>query len=139
MLGFLMRYIYLLYVTCRIRYNNIIRGRRRRMERMTTARQLKIATGIFEAFLGIPILGGIFIVLLWWTPLLIMFFLHVVTLIFTIKEKDGFTIGSIIGMITSCIAWIPFLGMIMHILTAVCLITTAVYSNYDRDDDTIMM
>lgn len=40
--------------------------------------------------------------------------------------------GSILGIITSVIAWIPILGMLMHILTAVFLMIDA-YQTQKRD------
>lgn len=42
------------------------------------------------------------------------------------KEKIH---GSILGIITSCIGWIPIVGMIMHIITAVFLLIDAYKSS----------
>lgn len=53
-----------------------------------------------------------------------MLALHIVTLVFTKKDGGSIT-GSILGIVTSCIAWIPFVGMIMHILTAIFLMLDA--------------
>lgn len=85
---------------------------------------LKWVSGGLEAFWGIPILGGAIILGFAWAPLLFMLVLHVVTLIFSVLEKKSFH-GSILGIITSCIAWIPILGMIMHIITAILLLIDA--------------
>ncbi|WP_099159582.1 hypothetical protein [Virgibacillus ndiopensis] len=91
---------------------------------MSPSRVLKWVTGAFEAFLGIPAVGGVFIVSLFWTPLAIMLVLHIITLVLT-KKDGGASTGSILGIITSCIGWIPFVGMIMHILSAIFLMINA--------------
>jgi hypothetical protein len=85
---------------------------------------LKWITGIFEGLLGFPILGGVYIVSNLYTPLFVMLILHIITLILT-KRDEGASAGSILGIITSCIGWIPIVGMIMHIITATVLIITA--------------
>ncbi|MFS0674032.1 hypothetical protein [Ornithinibacillus sp. 179-J 7C1 HS] len=91
---------------------------------MSTSRIMKWVTGGLEAILGIPILGAAIILSLVWTPLLIMLALHIVTLVLT-KKDGGATTGSILGIVTSCIGWIPFVGMIMHILSAIFLMINA--------------
>ncbi|WP_042146885.1 hypothetical protein [Paucisalibacillus sp. EB02] len=91
---------------------------------MSTSRILKWVTGALEALLGIPVLGGAIIVSLLWTPLLIMLILHIITLVLT-KKDGGASTGSILGIVTSCIGWIPVVGMIMHILSAVFLMVNA--------------
>jgi hypothetical protein len=53
-----------------------------------------------------------------------MLVLHIVTLVISVNEKSGKT-GSIAGIITSCIAWIPFVGMIMHLISALLLLIDA--------------
>ena len=91
---------------------------------MSTTKILKWVTGGLEAVLGVPILGATIVISLLWFPLLVMLVLHIVTLILT-KQNGGATTGSILGIVTSCIAWIPFVGMIMHILTAIILMLDA--------------
>lgn len=91
---------------------------------MSVSRILKWVTGALEALLGIPVLGATIIVGLLWTPLLIMLVLHIITLVLT-KKDGGASVGSILGIITSCIAWIPIVGMIMHILSAIFLMINA--------------
>jgi hypothetical protein len=85
---------------------------------------LKWVSGGFEALLGFPIIGGSIIISMVWTPLLIALALHIVTLIFSIQDKTKYH-GSIMGIITSIIGFIPFVGMIMHIITAVLLLVNA--------------
>lgn len=91
---------------------------------MSLSRVMRWITGVLEALLGIPFLGGIYILSQAWTPLIVMLFLHIVTWIFTHRDR-GITAGSILGVITSLIAWIPLVGMIMHIITAIVLFLTA--------------
>jgi hypothetical protein len=91
---------------------------------MSTSRILKWITGGLEAFLGIPILGGLIVFGFLYTPLLVMLVLHIITLVFTIIE-NGDKAPSILGIVTSCIAWIPIVGMIMHIITAILLMVSA--------------
>jgi hypothetical protein len=91
---------------------------------MSTSKTMKLITGGLEAFWGIPILGGAIILGLSWTPLVFMLALHIVTLVFT-KKDGGASAGSILGIVTSCIGWIPFVGMMMHIITAVFLFINA--------------
>jgi len=85
---------------------------------------LKWVTGGLEAFLAIPVLGAVVIVSLLWIPLFIMLVLHIVTLILT-KQDGGATTGSILGIVTSCIGWIPFVGWVMHVLSAIFLMINA--------------
>lgn len=94
---------------------------------------LKWITGGLEAFLGIPIIGGTIILSFSWLPLLFMLILHIVTLIFSIYDKKKFH-GSILGIVTSCIGWIPILGMIMHIITAILLMIDAYQSHKQNEE-----
>lgn len=89
---------------------------------------LKWVTGALEALLGIPIIGAGIIVGLLWTPLFLMLLLHIVTLIFSVKDNVN-KHGSILGIVTSCIAWIPFVGMVLHIITAILLMIDAAMNN----------
>ncbi|KQL36521.1 hypothetical protein [Psychrobacillus sp. FJAT-21963] len=91
---------------------------------MSSSKVLKWVTGGLEAILGIPILGATIVLSFLWIPLFVMLILHIITLVITNKE-GGSTTGSILGIVTSCIAWIPFVGMIMHILTAIFLMIDA--------------
>ncbi|MEC5424515.1 hypothetical protein QGM71_13525 [Virgibacillus sp. C22-A2] len=90
---------------------------------MSLSRIMKFITGSLEALLGIPILGGAYIIGNAWAPLFFMLFLHLVTLVLT-KRDRGASAGSILGIITSLIGWIPFVGFLMHVLTAIVLFIT---------------
>ncbi|WP_449355416.1 hypothetical protein ACUL41_05035 [Virgibacillus natechei] len=91
---------------------------------MSVSRILKWVSGGFETLLAIPILGASIIVGLWWTPLLVMLIMHIVTLVMT-KRDGGASVGSILGIITSCVGWIPLVGIVMHILSAIFLMINA--------------
>ncbi|RLL46503.1 hypothetical protein D8M04_04660 [Oceanobacillus piezotolerans] len=94
---------------------------------------LKWISGGLEAFWGIPLVGGTIILGLYWLPLVFMFILHIVTLVFSLIERKKFH-GSIMGIVTSCLAWIPFLGMIMHILTAIFLLIDAYQAQKENNE-----
>ena len=82
-----------------------------------------IAGGI-EAFLGIPVLGASIILGLVWVPLALMLAFHIVNLV--LSKQEGLPItGSILGIIGNALGWIPFLGMVMHILTAILVMIEA--------------
>lgn len=91
---------------------------------MSTARILKWVTGALEAFLGIPILGGTIVIAFLYIPLMLMLILHIITLVYCNQEKLD-SAPSTLGIVTSCIAWIPFVGMVMHILTGVFLLASS--------------
>ncbi|MBM7702089.1 hypothetical protein [Metabacillus iocasae] len=89
-----------------------------------TSNVLKWVAGGLEALWGLPIIGGTLVVSLLWTPLLFMLALHIVGLVFAIRagKKPN---GHVVGIIASCLGWIPVVGMIMHILTAIFLMVEA--------------
>lgn len=91
---------------------------------MKTSKVLKWVSGGVEAFLAIPIIGGSIILSLLWTPLLAMLILHIITLVYCKQENES-TAGSIVGIVTSLIGWIPIVGWIMHVVTAVLLMLSA--------------
>ncbi len=84
----------------------------------SVVRILKIVNGGIETVLGIPVIGGAIVIALLWTPLFFMLASHIVTLILAIKSNKS-KIAPILGIVTSAIAWIPIVGMIMHIVTAI--------------------
>lgn len=87
-------------------------------------RVMKWAGGGIEAFLGIPIIGGLVILSLSWAPLLIMLAFHITALVLTVKAGRKKT-GHIMGIIASALGWIPMVGMVLHILTAIFLLMEA--------------
>lgn len=95
-----------------------------------TVRVTKWVAGGVEALLGIPVLGASIILGLVWTPLVIMLAFHIVNLVLSKKEDLPIT-GSILGIVGNVIGWIPFVGMIMHIITAVFVMIEAYNTNID--------
>ncbi|MFC7750563.1 hypothetical protein ACFQWB_11570 [Paenibacillus thermoaerophilus] len=81
-------------------------------------------TGALELLWGFPVLGGLLVINFLWTPLALMFVLHIIT--FVVCSREGLSrTGSTIGVVTSLIAWIPFVGMVMHLITGAVLLLTA--------------
>ncbi|GGE01607.1 hypothetical protein [Paenibacillus nasutitermitis] len=99
---------------------------------MKISRVLRFISAILEACLGIPIVGGLFVISMSYSPLMFMFVLHLITLFFCFRERSG-KIGSIAGIVTSLLAWIPILGMIMHILSAIILFISAASDRESRN------
>lgn len=89
-----------------------------------TVRVTKWVAGGIEALLGIPFLGACIIVGCVCIPLFIMLAFHIVNLVLSKKEDLPIT-GSILGIVASALGWIPFVGMIMHILTAIFVMMEA--------------
>ncbi|OUM94171.1 MAG: hypothetical protein A9Z00_00680 [Thermobacillus sp. ZCTH02-B1] len=91
---------------------------------MSSSKVMKLITAILETILAIPVLGGLIVIGTLYWALGIMFILHLVTLILSVINKEKFY-GSVVGLITSCLAWIPFLGWALHLVTAILLYITA--------------
>ncbi|WP_430790286.1 hypothetical protein VBD025_06060 [Virgibacillus flavescens] len=98
---------------------------------MSVSRIMRLVTGGFEAFLAIPLIGALFIMGQGYMPLVVMFILHIITYILS-KNDNAPTVGSVFGIITSLIAWIPFVGITMHIITAAILLFTGAMSDKKR-------
>ncbi|RKD69660.1 hypothetical protein ATL39_3086 [Sinobaca qinghaiensis] len=92
------------------------------------SRVMKWSFGGLEAFLGIPILGGLVIISLAWVPLAMMLVLHIIGLVFANKENRSKT-GHILGILASALGWIPGVGMVLHILAAIFLLIEAGKNN----------
>ncbi|MDF2836599.1 MAG: hypothetical protein K0Q63_2239 [Paenibacillus sp.] len=95
---------------------------------MSSSRIMKWITGSFELILGIPVLGALIILGYAYVPLGIMFILHVITLVMSMKNGET-KYGSVVGIVTSLIAWIPFVGMAMHIISGILLMVSAAKSS----------
>ncbi|TDQ38281.1 hypothetical protein [Aureibacillus halotolerans] len=91
---------------------------------MSLSTILKWLTGLAEGFLGIPIIGGAFILANGWAPLGFMLVVHIVVLLISKSQKKSY-MGSVLGIITSIIGLIPIVGMIFHIITALVLLVDA--------------
>lgn len=87
----------------------------------TAVNILKIVAGSLEALLGFPVLGGTIVIGTAYVALAVMFCFHIINLVLAVKAGKT-KAGSILGIVTSCVAFIPFVGMTMHILTAIFLL-----------------
>lgn len=99
---------------------------------MSGSRVLKWITGALELILAIPVIGGTIVISSWYTVLGVMLILHIVTLVLSNTNKEP-KYGSIMGIITSLLAWIPILGWILHLLTAIFLMVTAAQKSKNTD------
>lgn len=79
---------------------------------------LRIISASLETLLAIPIIGGSIVLGLFWTPLLIMLVLHIITLV---MSKPGKKAGSVLGIIASALGWIPIVGWGLHVAAAIVL------------------
>jgi len=80
----------------------------------------QLITAIGETLLGFPVAGGLLVIASLWSALAVMLVLHILAFIFCSEAKKN-TTGSTLGIVTSLIGWIPVVGMVMHIITAVTL------------------
>ncbi|AIQ66653.1 MULTISPECIES: hypothetical protein [Paenibacillus] len=81
----------------------------------------KWGTFAYEAFLALPFIGGAFVVANAWAPLGVAFLLHAVAVVLLLRER-GPIVGNVVGIVTSVVALIPFVGWIMHAVTAIILL-----------------
>ncbi|QMV42472.1 hypothetical protein [Cohnella cholangitidis] len=91
---------------------------------MSNSRVLKWITGSIEIFLAIPLIGALVVMGSGYTVLVITLILHIVTLVLSSSNKEPIY-GSVMGIITSLLAWIPFVGWLLHLLTGIFLMVTA--------------
>ncbi|GGF65934.1 hypothetical protein GCM10010912_08730 [Paenibacillus albidus] len=91
---------------------------------MSSSRVLKWLTGAFEIVLAIPFLGGALVIGSGYSALGLMFILHLITLILSSKNREPFY-GSVVGILTSLIAWIPIVGWVMHLISGILLMVSA--------------
>jgi len=92
-------------------------------EHYTNLRDLKIIAAIGESILWIPILWGFIVISTFWIALPLMFAFHVGVIVYLHKRPEATIpkLGNILGIVTSLVGFIPIVGMICHIITAVVL------------------
>ncbi|WP_053373173.1 hypothetical protein [Paenibacillus sp. FJAT-27812] len=90
----------------------------------TGSRILKWITGILELILAIPIIGGSIVISSWYSALGVMLILHIVAFVLSSKNNEP-KYGSAVGIVTSLLAWIPFLGWVLHLVSAILIMVTA--------------
>ncbi|MDQ0493812.1 hypothetical protein [Paenibacillus brasilensis] len=98
---------------------------------MTPSKTLKWITGGLELFLAIPVLGGLIVVNSAYTVLFFMLIFHIVTLVLSVTNREPFY-GSILGIVTSVVGWIPIVGWLMHLLSGIFLMITAAQPPRDQ-------
>lgn len=79
----------------------------------------------YEAFLAIPIVGGLFILANSWTPLLIAGILHVVAIVLLNKKKVPL-LGNVVGLLGAILGAIPVIGWLLHFVSAIILLVEAI-------------
>ncbi|MFC4810565.1 hypothetical protein [Paenibacillus sp. GCM10023250] len=91
---------------------------------MTGSRALRWTTGVCELLLAIPLLSAVIIIGTSYAPLFIMFVLHLIALGLSIQNREA-KYGSVMGLITCVLGWIPFLGWLLHLVTGILLLVSA--------------
>ncbi|GGH31953.1 hypothetical protein [Paenibacillus segetis] len=91
---------------------------------MTNSRVMKWITGSLEIVLAIPLFGAAIVIGSFYTALGIMLILHIVTLVLSSQNNEP-KYGSVIGIVTSLVAWVPIVGWILHLLSGIFLMVTA--------------
>lgn len=85
---------------------------------MSNLRLAKIVAFILELALAIPFIGGTIVLSTGYTVLGVAFVVHVIVFILALKLY-GSKAGSVLGIVTSLLAWIPLVGWALHAITAV--------------------
>nr|WP_083274094.1 hypothetical protein [Exiguobacterium aurantiacum] len=98
----------------------------------TMVRNLKWLGAAFEALLGIPVLGGLFIISMGYSPLGFMLVFHIVVLILSITRLNKLSFGPIVGITASVLGFIPFVGMMLHWVAAIALAIDALTTTRER-------
>jgi hypothetical protein len=92
-------------------------------EKKVKVNGMKMGAAILETIFAIPVLGAMIIVGFIWIPLFVALAYHIITLVLTHKTRK--VTGNVLGIVASSIGWIPFVGWVLHILSAVfCWIET---------------
>ncbi|MEI3607603.1 hypothetical protein SPD48_18125 [Pseudogracilibacillus sp. SE30717A] len=87
---------------------------------MSISRIMKWVSGGLELFLAIPIVGGSIVISTGYIALIIMLGIHITSLVIAINAQTS-KVGNIFGIVTSCLAWIPLVGWILHLVTGIIL------------------
>jgi hypothetical protein len=90
---------------------------------LSASRGMKWITGSCEIILAIPFLGATIVVFSGYSVLGLMFILHLVTLIVSSRYQEPIY-GSVLGIVTSLLAWIPIVGWVLHLITGILLMVS---------------
>ncbi|MGX8236990.1 hypothetical protein [Exiguobacterium undae] len=96
--------------------------------RQDSLRTLKWVSGGLETALGIPLLGGLFIMGTGYTPLLFMLAFHIVVVVLTARA-GRVSKGNIVGIVASTVGVIPVVGMLLHMAAAITILLDAAFGN----------
>lgn len=92
---------------------------------MTYARGAFLVAAIIESIFAIPFIGGILIVVFAWTPLSLALIIHIVALVLGFREKM-LLYAPIMGILASILGFIPLLGWMLHVITAILYIISLI-------------
>ncbi|PLS19386.1 hypothetical protein CVD28_02930 [Bacillus sp. M6-12] len=81
----------------------------------------KIVIALGELLLAVPFLGASIVFGSAWTVLGLMMFLHIIGIVLSVTTKQSMG-GHIFGVIANLIAFIPFVGMLVHGITGLVLL-----------------
>ena len=101
---------------------------------MKVSRILMLVAAACELLLAIPLLGGWFVLATGWGALGFMFLLHLVTLVMAARDRVPYY-GPIVGLVTSALGWVPFLGWALHLASGITLLVNAFHGQQRRDVD----
>lgn len=97
----------------------------------------KMMLAVGETVLAIPLLWWFIILASAWTILMIMLILHIIALVLIIQNNNNFENNedkyisknwNIVWIAASILGFIPFLGMLLHIISAIVL-----WSEYSKN------
>lgn len=92
---------------------------------MKTVKICLLVSGIYELFLGTPIIGNILIWEYQPFPMIAACIVHILTLSFCIKQK-GPKFPSVLAILSLSISWLPLIGWGVHMFVSGSLITSAI-------------
>lgn len=89
---------------------------------------------VFELILGIPFFGWVAVTTTAWIPLIFMLILHITNIVLARKQHIPVPSGNKLGIVTSIFGFIPFVGMVLHIITAILLTANIKTVNFHRHE-----
>jgi hypothetical protein len=81
---------------------------------------------IFELLLAIPVVGGTIVIGTAYIALAVTLIVHIAALVFAPK---GNKFAPVFGIVTSLLAWIPFLGWVLHVIAFVLYVVALIKKN----------
>lgn len=89
------------------------------------SRNYKLVICFMELMLAFPVIGASIVISSGWTVLSWMILFHIIGIILSTQAKQSKS-SHIFGLISNIVAVIPFVGMVLHGLTALYLLTQAI-------------